>query len=192
MGCPSFIDSASLNSPEIKGAATPRKTEILPLGHWFRTRGSFPGTDFCCLIYEAIRDLVFFAVEAFGGLGCACPSWEFGTLAVPSPILTGFFGGDIDGGAGGPRPRGVVGSDCCKIHRVSPQARDVFGCHVPTDSDLPSCAFLGIIYPIQNLKRENKEQAICCVPAIRGLAGKQTCWQGRFRGIQEFFFCTPI
>lgn len=65
-----------------------------------------------------------------------------------TPILTGFFGGDIHWGAGGPCPRSVIGSDCCKIHRVGSQARDVLGCHVAADSDLPSCALLGIIYPI--------------------------------------------
>lgn len=88
------------------------------------------------------------AAMGHGELDCACPSWEFGTLIVPNPILTGFFGGDIHRGAGGPCPRGVVGSHCRKIHGVSSQARDVLGCHIPTDSDLPSCAFLGIIYPI--------------------------------------------
>lgn len=71
-------------------------------------------------------------------------------------VLTGLLGCDVDRGAGGPRPAGVVGSHGGKVDGVGPQPCDGLGGDVSADSDLTDHGFPGVVRPVQDLVTETE------------------------------------
>lgn len=65
--------------------------------------------------------------------------------------LTGFLGGDVDGGEEGARARRVERADRKEKLRVPRQAAHRDRCLVPRHPDLPHGLRLGVVFPVNYL-----------------------------------------